>query len=131
MGVDDLVDVVNVYGKRSLRIVTRLVDMHLEIAQRELLREQQRIIHASILLALGATLLTSGVILIQALGMVWFYQSRLHWVRWCIGLIGSDVLVGSVLLGLALRSLQGPYMQETLAQITKTTLMLIQDEYEH
>ncbi|MBF2077117.1 MAG: hypothetical protein IGR76_00985 [Synechococcales cyanobacterium T60_A2020_003] len=32
MVVDEVMDAISVYGRRSLRIVTRLVDMHLELA---------------------------------------------------------------------------------------------------
>jgi uncharacterized membrane protein YqjE len=126
--VDDVIGTLGVYGQRSLQLVVRLVDLHLETAQRELVREQQRIIAASIVLSIGATLLMTGFVLLQAFLVLFLYSRQQHWLATAIGLISFDLLIGILLLILGIRQLRGPYMIETIAQLTKTTSMLLEEE---
>lgn len=128
MVVSDVVDVLGVYGKRSLRMVVRLADMHLEIAQREAAQEQQRITGAAIILSIGATLITTGFVLMQVFAMLWFYSQGRNWVEISLGMIGFDVVVGGLLVFAGVQRLRGAYMQETLSQLNKTLAMLTQDE---
>lgn len=130
MVVDEVMDAISVYGRRSLRIVTRLVDMHLELAQRELSLEQRRIISASIVLSIGTTLMMSGITLMQVIFVLWIYQTRSHWLIWSASLVGGDIIIGAFFLWIALQQLRGPYMQETLRQMTKTASLLTQDGYD-
>lgn len=128
MVVNDMLDVVGDYGKRSLRMVTRLVDMHLEMAQREAIQEQQRVIGAAIVLSIGATLMTTGFVLVQVFAVLFLYNRNQYWLEVCLGLIGFDLFVGGLLAFSGMRQLRGPYMPETMAQLTKTTSMLLNDE---
>ncbi|PSB05370.1 hypothetical protein C7B61_12665 [filamentous cyanobacterium CCP1] len=127
MIVNDVVDTLEVYGRRSFRLVARLVDMHLETAQREAVREQQRIVAAAIVLSIGATLLMTGFVLLQAFFILFLYSRQQYWFETALGLLGFDGLIGAFLLFAGIQQLRGPYMAETIAQVTKTTSMLLDD----
>ncbi len=129
MVVDDVLGTLGVYGQRSLQLVVRLVDLHLETAQREVAREQQRIIAAAIVLSIGATLLMTGFVLVQAFVVLFLYSRQQHWLATAIGLVSFDIVIGILLLFAGIRQLQGPYMTETIAQLTKTTSMLLEEEF--
>jgi uncharacterized membrane protein YqjE len=128
VAVDDVIDTVGIYGQRSLKLVVRLVDLHWQTAQREVAREQQRIIGAAIVLSIGATLLMTGFILLQAFLLLLLYHYQQYWLEITIGLISFDLLIGIFLLLIGIRQLRGPYMTETIAQLTQTTSMLLEDE---
>jgi hypothetical protein len=128
VAVDDVLDTLGVYGQRSLQLVARLVDLHLETAQREAAREQQRIVGAAIVLSIGATLVMTGFILLQAFLVLFLYSRQLFWLETAIGLVSFDGLVGVLLLVVGIRQLKGPYMVETIAQFSKTTAMLLEEE---
>ncbi|WP_416671922.1 phage holin family protein [Egbenema bharatensis] len=126
--MDDVIGTLGTYGQRSLQLVVRLVDLHLETAQRELAREQQRIVAAAIVLSIGATLLMTGFVLLQAFIVLFLYSRQQYWLTTAIGLLSFDFLIGILFLILGTRQLRGPYMIETIAQLTKTTSMLLEEE---
>lgn len=130
MVVDDVIGVLNVYSQRSLRLVARMVDMHLEIAQQEAVREQQRIISAVTFLAIGATLTMTGFILLQVFLVLWLYAQQQNWLTVATGLTAFDLLGGGLLVAIAVSRLRGPYMPNTVSQLTQTTAILLKDDSE-
>lgn len=129
MVVRDLLDGFNVYGQRGLRLLARLVDMHLEVAQREATREQIRLQKAATVLAIGSTFLMTGFVLIQVLIVLLMLTREQDWLLTGLGLIGCDLVLGGLLIYFARRRLQAPFMPETRAQLTKTTAILTKDEF--
>lgn len=128
MVVDDVIDTLGIYGQRSLKLVVRLVDLHLQTAQREAAREQQRILGAAIVLSIGATLLMTGFVLLQAFLVLFLYHHQQYWLETAVGLVSFNLLIGILLLLTGIRQLRGPYMTETIAQLAQTTSMLLEDE---
>jgi hypothetical protein len=70
----------------------------------------------------------TGFILLQAFLVLFLYSRQLFWLETAIGLVSFDGLVGVLLLVVGIRQLKGPYMVETIAQFSKTTAMLLEEE---
>lgn len=128
MVVDDILAAMNGYSKRGLRLVAMLVDMHIDIAQREATREQRRITKASVLVGIGVTLITTGFVLIQVLLVLLALSAGQNWLLVILGLIGFDLLVGGFLAAVGAKKLRGPYMPETVGQLSRTTAILTRDD---
>lgn len=128
MVVDELLDTLNGYGKRVLRLGAVMVDLHLNIAQREVMREQQRVVSGAMLLGLGSSFLMAFFILSQGVLVLWLYDTGRNWLLYAIALLGGNVLIGSLFAWLGLQSLKGPYMVETISQLSRTTAILTKND---
>jgi len=126
--VDELLDTLNGYGKRVLRLGAVMVDLHLNIAQREVMREQQRVVSGAMLLGLGSSFLMAFLILSQGVLVLWLYDTGRNWLLYAIALLGGNVLIGSIFAWLGLQSLKGPYMVETISQLSRTTAILTKND---
>lgn len=128
MVVDDLLDTLSAYGKRALRLGAVMVDLHLNMAQREAQREQQRVASGAIFLGLGSSFLMTFFVLCQGLLILWLYDTGRPWLHYAIALLAGNFVVGCGLALMGVQTLKGPYMVETVAQLSRTTAILTKDE---
>ncbi|WP_448562753.1 phage holin family protein [Trichothermofontia sp.] len=128
MAVREIVEGFNYYLRRLLRLVTMLVDLHLEIALREASAEQKRLSSGFTLLAIGLGLVTMGMILLQA-ALVWMaHLAGLPWLGAICAIAVLDLTGAYLFLMAASRRLHGPYMPATRERVQRSLTILLQDE---
>lgn len=128
MAVRELLDGFNYYLRRLLRLVTMLVDLHLEIALREASAEQKRITSGFTLLAIGFGLVMMGIVLLQV-ALIWIgHLAGLPWFSAICAVAGLNLASAYLFLMAASRRLHGPYMQATRERVQRSLTILLQDE---
>lgn len=129
MVANALFDSVNTYSNRLIRVVTVLVDMHMDIAMREAAWEKKRLISGLVMLAIGGGLLAMSGLLLQGI-ILWLVQALVHSWLGAIALVTTgDFLGGAIFLAAAARQLRGPYMVQTQARLARTALTLMQNDF--
>lgn len=127
MVANALVDSIGHYSNRLIRVVTVLVDMHLDIAMREAAWEKKRLTSGFVLLAMGGGLLAMSGLFIHGI-LLWVMQSLMHSWLGALAIVATvDFAIGSIFLLAAARKLRGPYMPQTQARLVRTASTLIQD----
>ncbi|MBE9227201.1 phage holin family protein [Phormidium sp. LEGE 05292] len=128
MVANAILDSVNTYANRLIRIATVLVDMHLDIAMREAEKEKKRLIGGLIMLAIGVGLMTLVGLLAHAIAIWFIYTLTKSWINAILILTAIDFFVGSIFLVAASRKLSGPYMVQTQARVARTTAKLMEND---
>lgn len=128
IATDALLTQVESYVRRVWRVLRVLVEMHLDIAQQEANREQQRIVIGVGLLLLGGSLLFFATLWLNIAAVCWIHTLGWSWLLSIASVGGGELLVGSILLAIALRTLGGAYMVETRARLASTTATLLNEE---
>jgi peptidoglycan/LPS O-acetylase OafA/YrhL len=126
--VHDLVDGVNQYVKRFMRLSIVLMDMHIEVMQRELDREQQRITAGSALVGFGLALVAGAILLLQVATVMVARWLGLPWLGAVLAVALLNLIPGFLFVSAGLRRLQGPYMVETRSRLMSTTTTLLGKE---
>lgn len=127
MVANTVFDSIGSYSNRLIRVVTVLVDMHMDIAMQEATWERKRLTSGLILLAIGGGLMAMSGLLLHAIAL-WLLQSWLQsWFTALAIVTATDFLVGSIFLLAAARKLQGPLMPQTQARLARTAATLMQD----
>jgi len=127
--VNAVFDTVNAYSSRLIRVVTVLVDMHLDIALREAAWEKKRLISGLVLLAIGGGLLTMSLLLLHVIAIWLLYQLGWGWLGAIAAIAGVDLLIGGIFLAAASRKLRGPYMVQTQTRLAKTAAALTRNDF--
>ncbi len=123
-----IVDSVSHYSNRLIRVVTVLVDMHMDIAMREAAWEQKRITTGLILGAIGGGLMAMSGVLLHAIAL-WLVHALVHsWLAALAIITAIDIGFGTILLLAAARRLRGPYMVQTQARLARTAASLMQSD---
>ncbi len=123
-----ILNTLNSYSNRLIRVVTVLVDLHLDIAMQEAAWEKKRLTSGFILLSIGGGLMAMSGLLLHVIA-IWFAQTLLQsWIGAIAIVLGFDFVVGSLFLLAASRKLQGPYMVQTQARLARTSATLFQSE---
>ncbi|MBP0013685.1 MAG: phage holin family protein [Roseofilum sp. SBFL] len=128
MAVHELLDGLQVYLTRGVRLLRVLVDMHQDLAVREATQEQQRLIQGLLILLVGTGLLMTGIALLQVTVVVTLQHLGLGWLGAIALTALVDLLFGLILMQWGSQRLQGPYMRETRDRLLKTTQTLLQDD---
>lgn len=129
MVANALFDSVGSYSNRLIRVVTVLVDMHMDIALREAAWEKKRLISGLVMLSIGGGLLAMSGLLLQGL-MLWLVQALVHsWIGAIALVAAGDLIGGAIFLAAASRKLRGPYMVQTQARLARTASSLLQDDF--
>ena len=121
-GVNTLDD----YFRRVLRIVTVLVDTHLDMAIQEANYEKRRLIGGFVMLGIGIGLFSMGSILLQVLGVLFVHWLGLNWMLSTIVVAVIDFVIGGIFAAAASRRLQGPVMVQTQARLARSAAILRQ-----
>lgn len=127
MAVSDLLDAINSYLRRLLRIVVVVVDMHRDIAIREAAEEQQRLTIGFSVLAIGIAFFITGLSLLQVAAIFWLNSLGLSWLKSILIVCAVDGFLGCVLILVGSQRLKGPYMIETRTRIIRTQKILFPD----
>jgi hypothetical protein len=117
-------DLFNLYFDRTRRLVTTLVDLHLDVAMQEATQERKRLISGFILLSAGVSLLSMAGVLLQLVAVLVIHNLGLSWLSSVLAVIALDSLIGIIFAAAALRRLSGPYMRQTQSRLARTTAIL-------
>ena len=128
MAVSPLMNSINLYFRRTLRLLTMLVDLHLDIAMQEATQEKKRLISSLAMLGVGIFLMTMAMILLHVVAVWLAHYLGLTWLAALLVVAGLDLLLGIIFMAAGLRKLRGPYMLETQARLARTTAALTRDE---
>lgn len=119
---------VETYVRRSLGLLKILLELHLDIAQREAAREQRRLFLGIVAASIGIGLLAMGTGLLQAIAVWWVHRSGLTWFAALASVGVADTVLGLLGLLIAVLTLRGGYMSETRRRVASTTATLLQDQ---
>ncbi|MGC9525749.1 MAG: phage holin family protein [Limnospira sp.] len=128
MGVSDLLEAINAYLRRMLRLVAVLVDLHRDIALREAQREQKRLTAGFSVLAVGTAFFITGLSLLQVAAIFLLHNLGLSWLGAISIVSAADIVLGFLLIATASKRLRGPYMIETRTRIVRTGNTLFRDD---
>ena len=91
-------------GRRLLGVAYSLLQIHVEIAQREVERDQQRLARGLLFMALAVFLLFLTLIVAQALGVGLLHAVGLSWTWSLAGVAGADLIFCLLLFWLGRRA---------------------------
>jgi hypothetical protein len=119
---------INAYSNRLIRVVTLLVDMHMDIAMQEAAWETKRLVSGLVMVLIGGGLMASSGLLLHGIA-IWFMQTLVQsWIGAIAIITGIDFVIGSIFFLAASRQLQGPYMVQTQARLARTAVILTQND---
>lgn len=121
---DSTFDQIEVYFRRLLRLMTVLVDTHLDVAVQEVNYESRRLISGFILLGVGIGLLTTAVVLGIVASVVFAQSLGLSWLQAVGAVAGVDLLLGLIFVTLGRLRLSGPLMIQTQARLSRSVALL-------
>jgi hypothetical protein len=128
VAVHDLMDGVNNYVKRVLRLSIVLMDMHMEIMQQEVSREKQRVLSGSALVGFGIALVVGAILLLQVATVLVAHLLGLSWLIAVLVVAAINLVPGFLFVSAGLQRLHGPYMVETRSRLVRTTTALMGQE---
>lgn len=117
-------DQIEGYFRRLLRLMTVLVDTHLDVAVQEVNYESRRLISGFILLGIGIGLVTTAVVLGIVASVVFAQSLGLSWLQAIGAVAGVDLLLGLILITLGRLRLRGPLMIQTQARLSRSMALL-------
>lgn len=112
-------------GSRLGRVAVSLLQVHAQIAKRELARDQGRLVAGAVLVALGALLVASVIVLLQVLAVTLLEAHGLSLSAAVLVMAAADATLGGLLLLLGARALRRPLMPETRSLVRRTLGALI------
>ncbi|MBD1875190.1 phage holin family protein [Nodosilinea sp. FACHB-131] len=121
---DSAFDQIESYFRRLLRLMTVLVDTHLDVAVQEANYESRRLLSGFILLGIGIGLVTTAVVLGIVASVVFAQSLGLSWLQAVGAVAGVDLLLGLIFLILARLRLSGPLMIQTQARLSRSLALL-------
>lgn len=127
MIVNDVMQVADGYFRQISGLVVMLVDMHLDIAQREASWEQRRLTSGLIVLSVGIGLFGMGTVMLQVAGVWLAHYLGFAWPWAVVVVAGCNFFVGTLCLYASMRRLRGPFMAETWRRLSKTTAAFVQN----
>lgn len=112
-------------ASRLTRVAMSLLQVHAEIARRELAQDQGRLVRGAVFLLIGALLVATVLVLLQVIGVTLLHAHGLRlWVA-VLMMAGVDAVLGGLLLLLGARALRQPVMPETRSLLRRTLGALI------
>lgn len=121
---DSTFDQIEGYFRRLLRLMTVLVDTHLNVAVQEANYESRRLISGFILLAIGIGLVTTAVVLGIVASVAFAQSLGLSWLQAIAAVAGANLLLGLIFLTLGRLRLSGPLMIQTQARLSRSIALL-------
>ena len=111
---------------RVTAMVTSVMDLHVRIALQEVDHEKRRLISGGVLLAAGGTLMLLASVAGHVALVLWLHQSfGWGWLQAVLLLLVGDLVLAGVLLRIGGQLIQGPYLPQTTAGLSKTTRALL------
>jgi uncharacterized membrane protein YqjE len=121
---DSTFDQIEGYFRRLLRLMTVLVDTHLDVAVQEANYESRRLISGFILLGIGIGLVTTAVVLGIVASVAFAQSLGLSWLQAIGAVAGANLLLGLIFLILGRLRLSGPLMIQTQARLSRSLALL-------
>ncbi len=121
---DSTFDQIEGYFRRLLRLMTVLVDTHLNVAVQEANYESRRLISGFILLGIGIGLVTTAVVLGIVASVAFAQSLGLSWLQAIGAVAGVNLLLGLIFLTLGRLRLSGPLMIQTQARLSRSLALL-------
>ncbi len=112
------------YAKRLVRVVTLLVDMHMDIAIQEANYEKRRLLGGLVMMTIGVGLFAMGMTLLQVLGILIFHVLGLSWIWATTWVALIDFAIGGIFAAAARARLRGPLMAQTQSRVARSTAIL-------
>ena len=112
-------------SSRLARVAMSLLQVHAEIARRELAQDQGRLVRGAVFLLIGALLVATVLVLLQVIGVTLLQAHGLRLWAAVLLMAGVDALLGGLLLLLGARALRQPVMPETRSRLRRTLGALI------
>jgi len=102
------------------------MDLHVRIALQEADREKRRLIGGALLISGGLALLSLALMAAELALLLWFHQGLgWGWLQAALALATIDLVVAGLFLRVGGRMLQGPYLPQTMAGLSKTSRALL------
>jgi uncharacterized membrane protein YqjE len=117
-------DQIEDYFRRLLRLVTVLVDTHLDVAVQEASYESRRLMSGFVMLGVGVGLLTTAAVLGQVAAIVLAEALGLSWLQAVGAVAGVNLVLGLIFLAAARLRLRGPLMTQTQARLARSMALL-------
>lgn len=112
-------------SSRFMRVASSLLQVHVQIAQREAAQDQARVVRGIVLLAVGGICLVTVLLLAQVVTLIALHElAGLRWLMAALAVAGGDLVVGLLLLLLGSRQLRTPVMPQTRALVRRTLTAL-------
>lgn len=121
---DSVLDRLENYLGRVLRLFAVLVDLHLEVAVQEATYERQRLLGGVVLLSLGVGLMTTALVLLQGVAILGLHRLGFDWLEAVASMAAGNGGLGLLLLILAKGRLSGPVMTQTQARLARSVALL-------
>ncbi len=103
-----------------MRVAVSLLQVHTEIAKRELSVDQGRLVRGAIFLLIGALLAATVLVLLQVIGVTLLQAHGLRLWAAVLMMAGVDAALAVLLLLLGARALRQPVMPETRSLLRRT-----------
>ena len=127
MVVNELFDGIDIYFQRTLRLISTLVDLHWDIAQREATWEQRRLLSGLTMLAIAIGFMGMTAMMLQVFGVWLAHFLGLSWAGTILTVASLDLLLGLIFLAASLKRMNRPFMVETRRRLAKTSHVLLQE----
>jgi uncharacterized membrane protein YqjE len=107
-------------------LITSVMDLHVRIALQEADRERRRLIGGALLLSGGLALLLLSLIAAELALVLWLcLEQGWSWLQAVLVLASINLVAAGVFLRVGGRMLQGPYLPQTMAGLSRTTRALM------
>lgn len=112
-------------GRRLFGVLTGLLQIHVEIAQQEARRDQQRLVRAVVCFVIAGFLGLIVLLLLQGLALAGLHRLGLSWTLALAALCGGDLLLSLVLALVGRSALRDPVLPQTRALLRRTLTALM------
>ncbi|WP_198807789.1 phage holin family protein [Leptolyngbya sp. BL0902] len=121
---ESVLDRMEAYLGRIVRLFSVLVDLHLDVAVQEATYERQRLLGGVVLLSLGIGLFSMGLILLQGVAILGLHRLGWDWLESVATVAGVNGGLGILLLIVGQARLRGPVMVQTQARLARSVALL-------
>ena len=103
------------------KVAGGLIDVHVEIAKREVDRDKKRLTNAAVGILIGALFLAMTIVLLEGVAVVAVHdRAHLDWGLALLSVAGVNAVVGGLLLFVGSRRMKAPVLPETRSLVKKT-----------
>ncbi len=117
-------DQIEGYLRRLLRLLSVLVDTHLDVAVQEANYESRRLISGVIMVSIGIGLLVTVAVLAQVAAIALAQKLGLSWLQAIGAVAGGNLVLGLIFLTVGRLRLRGPLMTQTQARLARSVALL-------
>jgi len=106
---------------KMAKVAGGLIDVHVEIAKREVDRDRKRLTNAAVGILVGTLFLAMTIVLLEGVAVVAVHdRAHLDWALSFLLVAGVNAVVGGLLVYVASRRMKAPVLPETRSLVKKT-----------